>query len=189
MYLAFAALLIQLQVTPQISFSAEKIALIEPVNSGLFSVSTTNPPSGVQPNVLPNAPEPAPEPTPVAIVLLKPIKPATISVNELAAEGRRNQRLWMGLGIAAHSAATFDAWSTRHVITTTGAQEGNPLLRPFAGNSSLYAAIQIGPAVMDYVGKRMMYSRHTWVRRMWWVPQSASFASSLLCGAHNLAVH
>jgi hypothetical protein len=42
---------------------------------------------------------------------------------------------------------------------------------------------------MDLVGKKMMYSRRTWVRRMWWVPQSASFASSLFCGAHNLAAH
>lgn len=190
MYLTFAVLLIQLQVTPRISFSAEKIAMIEPANSELTSVSSsTNPVSAVQPSFLPNAPEPAPEPTPVLIALLKPVKPAKVSVSALAAEGRRNQRIWMGLGIAAHSAATFDAWSTRHMITTTGVQEANPLLRPFAGNASLYAAIQVGPALMDFVGKKMMYSRRTWVRRMWWVPQSASFASSLFCGAHNLAVH
>jgi hypothetical protein len=112
-----------------------------------------------------------------------------VSVGQLRAEGRRNQRLWIGLGIASHSAATFDAWSTRHAITTAGGQELNPMLKPFAGNASIYAAIQVGPALMDYVGKKMMYSRHSWVRRMWWVPQSASFASSLFCGAHNLGVH
>lgn len=123
------------------------------------------------------------------MAFLKPGRPMTVSVSELRAEGRRNRRIWMGLGIASHSAATFDAWSTRHAITTAGAQELNPLLKPFAGNASLYAAIQVGPALMDYAGKKMMYSRHRWMRQMWWVPQSASFAASLLCGAHNLSVH
>src|SRR4029077_9075414 len=83
----------------------------------------------------------------------------------------------------------FDAWSTRHVITTAGAQELNPLLKPFAGNASLYAAIQVGPALLDFAGKKMMYNRHSWVRHMWWVPQSASFVTSIFCGAHNLAYH
>ena len=45
-----------------------------------------------------------------------------------------------------------------------------------------------GPALMDFAGKKMMYSRHSWVRRMWWVPQSASFVSSIFCGAHNLSL-
>jgi hypothetical protein len=113
----------------------------------------------------------------------------TVSVGQLLDEERHKQRIWMGIGIASHSAATFDAWSTRHAITTAGGQELNPLLKPFAGNASLYAAIQVGPLVMDYVGRKMMYSRHSWVRHMWWVPQSASFASSLFCGVHNLGVH
>ena len=78
----------------------------------------------------------------------------TVSVGQLLDEERRKQRIWMGLGIASHSAATFDAWSTRHALTTTGAQELNPLLKPFAGNASLYVAIQVGPAVMDYVGRK-----------------------------------
>jgi hypothetical protein len=120
--------------------------------------------------------------------LLKAGKPMTISLNQLSQEGRRKQLLWRGLGIASHSAATFDAWSTRHAITTTGGHELNPMLKPFAGNVSLYAAIQVGPTLMDYVGKKMIYSRHNWVRRMWWLPQTASFASSLFCGAHNLSV-
>jgi hypothetical protein len=62
------------------------------------------------------------------------------------------------------------------------------MLKPFAGNDSIYAAIQAGPLFMDFLGKQMMYSRHSWVRRMWWVPQSASLVSSIFCGAHNLTV-
>jgi hypothetical protein len=113
----------------------------------------------------------------------------TVTVDQLRAENRRKELMWKGLVLASSGAATFDAWSTRHVITTAGAQELNPLLKPFAGNASLYAAIQIGPALMDFAGKKMMYSRHSWVRRMWWVPQSASFVSSMFCGSHNLAYH
>ncbi len=61
--------------------------------------------------------------------------------------------------------------------------------KPMTVYASLYAAIQVGPLMMDYVGRKMLYSRHSWVRHMWWVPQSASFASSLFCGVHNLGVH
>ena len=110
----------------------------------------------------------------------------TVSVAQLLVERRHDEHLWLGLSIAAHSAATFDAWSTRHAITTKGSQELNPMLKPFAGNASIYAAIQVGPALMDYVGRKMMYSRHNWVRRMWWAPQGASFVSSVLCGSINL---
>jgi hypothetical protein len=202
MFFAIAALLIQPQIAPQMSFSAEKVALIQPANSSSSSFSSSEillplapvlSDLSIQPAldsaVLPNAPEPVLVSTPAPIAFLKPAKPMTVSVAELVAEGRHNERTWRGLIIASHGAATFDAWSTRRAITTAGAQEMNPLMKPFAGNASLYAAIQVGPALMDYVGRKMMYSRHNWVRRMWWVPQSASFASSLFCGAHNLGAH
>jgi hypothetical protein len=118
---------------------------------------------------------------------LKPGKPLTVSVAELQAENRRQLMLWKGLAIASSGAATFDAWTTRRAITNYGAQELNPLLKPFAGNASLYVAIQVAPALLDFAGRKMMYSRHSWVRNMWWVPQSASFVSSIFCGAHNLS--
>jgi hypothetical protein len=62
-------------------------------------------------------------------------------------------------------------------------------LRPFAENASLYAAIQVGPLVLDYVGKRMMTSQHGWLRHTWWIPQALSTAISLGSGAHNLGAH
>ena len=205
MLFALAALLIHPQVHGQTSFSAEKIALIQPANSSpassLFSIELPLPLTPVSSDVsiqpvpdtvsadLPEAPEPTPVNGPRLVDFLISGKPMTVSVGQLLDEERHKQRIWMGVGLAAHGAATFDAWSTRHAITTTGAQELNPLLKPFAGNGSLYVAIQVGPALMDYVGRKMMYSRHSWVRHMWWVPQSASFASSLFCGAHNLGVH
>jgi hypothetical protein len=90
--------------------------------------------------------------------------------------------------VASHGAAAFDAWSTRHAIATGAGQELNPVFEPFAGNASMYAAVQVGPLLMDYLAKKMMYSRHGWVRRIWWIPQSASAAASLICGVHNLGI-
>jgi hypothetical protein len=99
------------------------------------------------------------------------------------------QKLWLGLAIAQHSAATFDAWSTRRAITRSGAQELNPMLRPFASNRSIYAATQVGPALLDLLGHRMMTSRHASLRHTWWLPQVLGTAASLAGGMHNLRVH
>jgi hypothetical protein len=206
MLLPLAFLLLHPQIAPKISTSTEMAALyvsaaLSPsssVTSAEDSVTADDEvaaneaasPAGELIAAQPEAPVPA-EPvqlnTPVAF--LNPAKPMKVSVEQLLAENRRKQMTWKGLAIAASGAATFDAWSTRRAITTAGAVELNPMLRPFAGNSSLYAAIQVGPALMDFAGKKMMYSRYSWVRHMWWVPQSASFVSSIFCGAHNLAFH
>jgi hypothetical protein len=102
---------------------------------------------------------------------------------------RHGRREWLALSIAQHGAATFDAWSTRQAISTGQYRELNPALRPFAENGSLYAAIQVGPFVLDYVGRRMMTSQHGWLRHTWWIPQALSTALSLGSGAHNLSVH
>ena len=40
-------------------------------------------------------------------------------------------------------------------------------------------------AGLDFAGKKMMYSRYSWVRRMWWVPQTAGTSMSLYAGVHN----
>ena len=205
MLLAVAVLLIHPQLATTVSLSADKAAIAVPAAVPASTISTepetfllssaasldasTHPMADAM-EALPEAPLPLPAvtiPTPTAF--LRAGKPMTVSVEQLRAENRRKQLMWNGLTIAASGAATFDAWSTRHAITTAGAQELNPLLRPFAGNASLYAAIQVGPALMDFAGKKLMYSRHSWVRHMWWVPQSASFVTSMFCGAHNLAFH
>lgn len=101
----------------------------------------------------------------------------------------RTRRLWLNLSLAQHSAAVFDAWSTRRVISSGAGQELNPMLRPFASNASLYAAIQVGPAILDYVSYRMMHSEHGWARRTWWVPQALGTAVSFASGIHNLSVY
>ena len=137
---------------------------------------------------LPEAPLPlAPVASPAPMPFIRASRPMTVSVSELRKENRTKWLMWNGLTIAAGGAAAFDAWSTRRAITQYGAVELDPLLKPFAGNASIYAAVQVGPALMDFVGHKMMYSRHSWMRRAWWVPQSASVAAWIFCGAHNLA--
>jgi hypothetical protein len=128
-----------------------------------------------------------------SVSLLSSPAPATFTAAPLSPTGIRadqhQQHLWLMLSIAQHGAATFDAWSTRRVISSGQGQELNPLLRPFAGNASLYAVIQVGPALLDYLGRRMMTSQHGWARRTWWILQAAGMASSLAGGVHNLGVH
>lgn len=103
-------------------------------------------------------------------------------------ETRQQKKLWYTLAFAGHSAAVFDAWSTRRAISGNYGTESNPLLRPFAHNHSLYAATQVSPAFMDYLGRRMMVSQHRWVRKMWWLPQTAGTGMSLAAGVHNVGV-
>jgi hypothetical protein len=86
------------------------------------------------------------------------------------------------------SCAAFDAWSTRRFVSNGTGQQLNPILRPFAGNASLYAAMQVGPTILDVVSRRMMTSRHEWMRHTWWLPQAVSAALSVGCGIHNLGL-
>src|SRR2546428_13826643 len=83
---------------------------------------------------------------------------------------------------AGHSGAAFDAWSTRRAISSGAGTESNPFLRPFAHSGALYAATQVSPAFMDFLGKRMMVSQHRWVQRMWWLPQAAGASFSFAAG-------
>jgi hypothetical protein len=102
---------------------------------------------------------------------------------------QRQKKIWRALTIAQSSAATFDAWSTRRGIAGGKQYELNPMLRPFARNDSMYAAIQIGPLLLDYIGRRMLTSRHGWAQHTWWIPQAVGTAMSLASGARNLAVY
>jgi hypothetical protein len=101
----------------------------------------------------------------------------------------RTNRLWSVLAITQHGAATFDAWSTRNALTQAGRAEEDPLLRPFAHSPLIYGAIQLAPTLLDFASRRMLRSEHHWVRRLWWVPQTASSAGFFYSGARNLNVH
>jgi hypothetical protein len=203
MFLAMAVLLIHPQLAAAIPMSADKAAMDSTppaaesasvmVNEDYLPLATVSMQPAALPEAdeteeLPEAPLPlAPTVAPTPRAFISAAKPNTVSVEELRAEYRHKLMMWRGLVVASSGAATFDAWSTRRAITKYGAQELDPMLKPFAGNASIYAAVQVGPALMDYIGRKMMYSRHSWMRRTWWIPQSASFVTSIFCGAHNVA--
>ena len=93
----------------------------------------------------------------------------------------------MILSAVQHGAATFDAFSTRQAIGS-GAVERDPLMRPFAGSPAIYAAIQVGPLLLDYAARRMQRSHNDVARKLWWVPQSASTVAFIASGVHNIHV-
>lgn len=113
--------------------------------------------------------------------LTAPIKPAVSA----GYESRRQRKIWYGLMAVSHGAAAFDAWSTRRAVAGGYGTEANPLLRGASHSNMIYAATQVSPAVMDLLGRKMMTSRHGWVRKMWWLPQTAGTAMSLSAGVHN----
>jgi hypothetical protein len=121
---------------------------------------------------------------PRAALPIQPLKAAYTRPRET-----RNQRIaWYALAVTGGGAAAFDAYSTRLVIAGNYGTESNPFLRPFANSSALYAATQVSPVVMDYIGKRLMVSQNRWLRRMWWLPQAAGSGFSIGAGVHNMGV-
>jgi hypothetical protein len=112
------------------------------------------------------------------------VKPVVKRSRETAGQ----RKLWYALSFAGSGAAGFDAWSTRRAITGGYATEGNPFLRPFSHSSALYAATQVSPLLMDFIGKRMMVSQRKLIRRLWWLPQAAGSGVSVAAGVHNVGL-
>jgi|SRR5580692_4879627 hypothetical protein len=100
----------------------------------------------------------------------------------------RQKKVWYALTFASSGAAAFDAWSTRRAISGGYGTESNPMLAPFAHSGALYAATQVSPLVMDFIGRKMMTSQYPLLRKMWWLPQSAGTGMSLFAGVHNVGV-
>ena len=132
-------------------------------------------------------------PTPKAEAAIQPAAPAQpfLPVKPVYTRPRETHRqrvIWYSLAVTGHGAAAFDAWSTKRAVTGGYGQESNPFLRPFANSNAIYAATQVSPAFMDYLGKKMMVSQHRLIRKMWWVPQVAGASFSFYAGAHNVGV-
>jgi hypothetical protein len=185
MILAIAALLLQIPAIPLNSISTVSRAV--PDGTGPVAPETAT----VKPDpVIPQSPD-------SAATSELPTSETSSPRPDLSARGKtpipdhfkdHQRRNWLALTIAQHSAATFDAWSTRQAISSGRAQELDPVLRPFAGNASLYAAVQVGPLLFDYLGRRMMASQHVWMRRTWWIPQVLSTTAFFFGGAHNMSI-
>lgn len=117
---------------------------------------------------------------------IQPANPPKSAIRGFRYETPKQKVAWIGLSVAGHGAAGFDAYSTRKAISGGYGTESNPLLRPFAHSGALYVATQVSPTVMDYLGHKMMTNRRPWVRKMWWVPQTAGASFSIAAGVHNL---
>ena len=116
-------------------------------------------------------------------------QPVTRPVNRSeAATNPRELKIWTGLMLAEHSAAIFDAWSTRESLRSGNGYERNPLMRPFANSAAIYPMLQVMPVGFDLVSRRMMRSHNRLFRNTWWLPQAASAAASLWCGSRNIRV-
>jgi hypothetical protein len=119
----------------------------------------------------------------IRIQPVEPVKEQPV----IQAEPTPSRRTWLALSLVQHGAATFDAYSTREAISR-GAVEMDPMMRPYAHSPGLYAAIQVGPVLLDLVSRKMQRSQNGFARRMWWLPQSMSAAGFLYSDAHNLNV-
>jgi hypothetical protein len=146
----------------------------EPANLGLIASASAGPLATPEPAIVS-------APSAVAPVMITR-QPETRKSND-----SRNKKIWYSLVGVNHATAAFDAWSTRDSIQR-GARELNPLLKPFASSNAMYAANQVVPFGMDYLGRRMMHSNNSVVRKLWWVPQTASAACALAAGVHNMGV-
>jgi len=119
----------------------------------------------------------------------EPVHPAAMIVRTTTPERSRTAlRTWQALIVAQHTAAAFDAWTTRKALSSGNGYERDPLMKPFANSATIYPATQAAPILFDFLGYRMMRSHNRYLRHTWWVPQAVSFAGSVWCGSRNLRV-
>ncbi|HUO33510.1 MAG TPA: hypothetical protein VMU43_00820 [Candidatus Acidoferrum sp.] len=177
--------------TPAVASSSDTNAHATTVNAPAPSVPNTRSPGGIQPSSTdgPNVNEASLEPGQLEQSLSTVRVPDLNSVRSHRIEEARvpSRRSWLVLAFAEHSAAAFDAYSTRLAVSR-GAVEQDPLMRPFAHSDAIYAASQVGPLLFDYVARRMQRSDNLTLRRFWWLPQSVSTGVSLFAGVHNIHV-
>jgi hypothetical protein len=198
MVLAIAALLFQFgpaaQALPDVSLApATTVAKTVPADSmpdqpkPAVAKSSTSDPTGSSSAVLTVASLEGTSQNSQALSTIRvPEPPPAKPVRVIAVESYP-RKSWLLLSIAQHSAATFDAYSTRQAVAT-GANEADPMMRPFAHSPAIYGAIQVGPAILDYAARRMERSQNSFLRRTWWIPQSASTGIFLFSGVHNMQV-
>jgi hypothetical protein len=133
--------------------------------------NVTPEPTGIEPRYTPPAP--------------RSIAPAKAFLGR-PYETSRQRKLWCALSFTGAGAASLDAWSTRRAISRGYGIEGNPMLRPFSHSGVLYAATQVSPLVLDFIGKRMIVSQHPLLRKVWWLPQAVGSGVSFSAAIHNV---
>lgn len=200
MILAMAVVLLSTSGAPAPS-TAPKVALAAPVASKAVSGDTKASPSSSPAPLPAKASDGQPSKSTeskatIATTTESVIKPVSVPALNLYLPPpptfrpetepiRRPSRSWFVLMAAEHSAAGFDAWSTRNAVSQ-GRVEADPLVRPFSHSGAIYGAIQVVPFGLDYAARRMQRSSG-WTRHVWWLPQSLATASFLFSGTYNFS--
>lgn len=185
MLLATILLMCPVPQTGDVAKSVVDVPAVVSTEADTSSTPSVDLPSAPVPQTSLNAADPASSTPSVqpGSPAFQPLKPVYIRPRETP----RQRKMWYALMATSHGAAAFDAWSTRRAVSQ-GFVESNPFLRPAAGSNAIYAATQISPLVMDFIGKRMMTSEHLWIRRTWWLPQTIGSAVSFTAAVHNVGV-
>ena len=178
---------------PQVAPATERASDAPSALAEMANTDLTRAKSSSSSATLPLAPKSSldnPEPASAEAILpgtgIRPASPPKTAIRGFRYEIPKQKVAWIGLSVAGHGTAGFDAYWTRKAITGGYGTESNPLLRPFAHSGALYVATQVSPTVMDYLGHKMMTNRRPWVRKIWWVPQTAGASFSIAAGVHNL---
>ena len=177
---ALAAMILALPICAEDGASSAKVVTSSPIAASGLNEPAAAPSTLVSANAAPVLP-------PVTPAAVHPA-PETIVRPTTPERPRAAFRTWQALLVAQHSAAVFDAWTTRKALTSGNGYERDPLMKPFASSATIYPATQAAPLLFDFLGYRMMRSHNRYIRHSWWVPQVASFAGSLWCGSRNLRV-
>jgi hypothetical protein len=158
-------------------------AIAKPLDSATASSASSGSSSGaLNPASLHTALQNSP-----SLAMIRVPESESAPLRTISVESLPSRRQWIALSIAQHAAAAFDAYTTRDAISR-GAVEQDPLMRPFANSSGIYAAIQACPVALDFAARHMQRSDKNFIRRTWWVPQTISMGMFLFSGAHNLRV-
>jgi hypothetical protein len=93
------------------------------------------------------------------------------------------------LGGLQTAALISDGVSTRQFLNH-GYREVDPVAKILIGSKPSWARMApVGAAqvfVGMWLGEHMATSRHTWVRRFWWLPQALGIAGNVAATVHNL---
>jgi hypothetical protein len=184
----FVAALVLICAIPQMDDTAKTVSEIPAVSTADSNASKDA--TLVASSSLPSAPTPKVNADPEAITPnapaqpVQPIRPAILRPRETPTQ----RKMWYALTFVSSAGAAFDAWSTKRAVVGGYGTESNPFLKPFAHSNAIYAATQVSPAVMDFIGKRMMTSEHPLIRKLWWMPQVLGSGMSFASGAHNTAL-
>ncbi len=103
-----------------------------------------------------------------------------------AVEKPKGSRLTTVERIAVYASSQFDAATTYHAIRSCPpgyiCREGNPSMRPFAGNVSIFPVMAGSAWAVDYVSRKISPNHPKLARTVRWI----TIGGHMVAGFHNL---